>query len=103
MSVERRGLCATSQCAPLARQDDDHGRKQLLAAPGRSTAAPLTTLPRSPRARRTIPRNDNNHPVPVDATAASDAMRELSKAVNELTGKPEQYIMCAVQGGVPMW
>jgi hypothetical protein len=30
-------------------------------------------------------------------------MRELSKAVNELTGKPEQYIMCCVQGGVPMW
>jgi phenylpyruvate tautomerase len=29
-------------------------------------------------------------------------MRLLSKAVNELTGKPEAYIMVSIQGGAPM-
>lgn len=50
--------------------------------------------------------NQHHHylplPVPVDAVTASDAMRDLSRAINSLMEKPEAYIMVCVQGSASM-
>ncbi|GAA0164091.1 decarboxylase [Lithospermum erythrorhizon] len=40
--------------------------------------------------------------VPVDAVVASDILKDATKAVSKLIGKPESYVMILVNGGVPI-
>ncbi|XVE71895.1 hypothetical protein DITRI_Ditri10aG0188300 [Diplodiscus trichospermus] len=40
--------------------------------------------------------------VPVDAVTTSDILKDATKAVAKIIGKPESYVMILVNGGVPM-
>ncbi|KAK3221381.1 hypothetical protein Dsin_008406 [Dipteronia sinensis] len=40
--------------------------------------------------------------VPVDAVIASDILRDATKAVAKIIGKPESYVMILLNGGVPI-
>ncbi|KAI4335356.1 hypothetical protein L6164_014008 [Bauhinia variegata] len=40
--------------------------------------------------------------IPVDAVVASDILRDATKAVAKIIGKPESYVMILVNGGVPI-
>ncbi|OMP07774.1 Macrophage migration inhibitory factor [Corchorus olitorius] len=40
--------------------------------------------------------------VPVDAVTASDILKDATKAVAKIIGKPESYVMILINGGVPM-
>ncbi|KAL0374697.1 UNVERIFIED_CONTAM: Macrophage migration inhibitory factor [Sesamum radiatum] len=40
--------------------------------------------------------------VPVDAVVASDILKDATKAVAKIIGKPESYVMILVNGGVPI-
>ncbi|XWS52281.1 hypothetical protein CRYUN_Cryun11dG0054800 [Craigia yunnanensis] len=40
--------------------------------------------------------------VPVDAVTISDILKDATKAVAKIIGKPESYVMILVNGGVPM-
>ncbi|KAG1364503.1 putative membrane protein [Cocos nucifera] len=40
--------------------------------------------------------------VPVDAVVASDILKDCTKAVAKIIGKPESYVMISINGGVPM-
>ncbi|KAJ1400635.1 Tautomerase/MIF superfamily [Sesbania bispinosa] len=40
--------------------------------------------------------------VPVDAVVASDILRDATKAVAKIIGKPESYVMILLNGGVPI-
>ncbi|KAG8485678.1 hypothetical protein CXB51_019021 [Gossypium anomalum] len=40
--------------------------------------------------------------VPVDAVTTSDILKDATKAVVKIIGKPESYVMILVNGGVPM-
>lgn len=40
--------------------------------------------------------------VPVDAVVASDILKDATKAVAKIIGKPESYVMVLVNGGVPI-
>ncbi|TYJ21905.1 hypothetical protein E1A91_A08G093300v1 [Gossypium mustelinum] len=40
--------------------------------------------------------------VPVDAVTTSDILKDATKAVAKIVGKPESYVMILVNGGVPM-
>ncbi|CAD6335587.1 unnamed protein product [Miscanthus lutarioriparius] len=40
--------------------------------------------------------------VPVDAVVAADILKDCSKAVARIIGKPESYVMVSINGSVPM-
>jgi phenylpyruvate tautomerase len=40
--------------------------------------------------------------VPVDSVVTSDILKDASKAVARILGKPESYVMVILKGGVPM-
>ncbi|GFP84375.1 macrophage migration inhibitory factor homolog [Phtheirospermum japonicum] len=40
--------------------------------------------------------------VPVDGVVASDILKDATKAVAKIIGKPESYVMIVVNGGVPI-
>ncbi|XP_068638118.1 uncharacterized protein [Aristolochia californica] len=40
--------------------------------------------------------------VPVDAVVSSDILKDASKAVGKIIGKPESYVMILINGGVPI-
>ncbi|XP_031271361.1 macrophage migration inhibitory factor homolog [Pistacia vera] len=40
--------------------------------------------------------------VPVDAVIASDILKDSTKAVAKIIGKPESYVMILINGGVPI-
>ncbi|CAK9192844.1 unnamed protein product [Sphagnum jensenii] len=40
--------------------------------------------------------------VPVDGVVTSGILKEASKAVANIIGKPESYVMISLRGGVPM-
>ncbi|KAH7674714.1 L-dopachrome isomerase protein [Dioscorea alata] len=40
--------------------------------------------------------------VPVDAVVASDILKDATKIVSKIIGKPESYVMILLNGGVPM-
>ncbi|CAN1299091.1 Macrophage migration inhibitory factor homolog [Linum perenne] len=40
--------------------------------------------------------------VPVDAVTTSDILKDATKAVSKIIGKPESYVMIVVNSGVPM-
>ncbi|KAK7347770.1 hypothetical protein VNO80_22309 [Phaseolus coccineus] len=40
--------------------------------------------------------------VPVDTIVASDILRDATKAVAKIIGKPESYVMILLNGGVPI-
>ncbi|KAF5732515.1 macrophage migration inhibitory factor isoform X2 [Tripterygium wilfordii] len=40
--------------------------------------------------------------VPVDAVIASDILKDATKAVAKIIGKPESYVMVLLNGGVPI-
>ncbi|XP_008811444.2 macrophage migration inhibitory factor homolog [Phoenix dactylifera] len=40
--------------------------------------------------------------MPVDAVIASDILKDCTKAVAKIIGKPESYVMISINGGVPM-
>ncbi|XP_057767295.1 uncharacterized protein LOC130987693 [Salvia miltiorrhiza] len=40
--------------------------------------------------------------VPVDGVVASDILKDATKAVAKIIGKPESYVMVVVNGGVPI-
>ncbi|XP_060973284.1 uncharacterized protein LOC115724688 isoform X1 [Cannabis sativa] len=40
--------------------------------------------------------------VPVDAVIASDILKDATKAVAKIIGKPESYVMILINGGVPI-
>ncbi|KAM0943270.1 putative intramolecular oxidoreductase [Dioscorea sansibarensis] len=40
--------------------------------------------------------------VPVDAVVASDILKDATKIVAKIIGKPESYVMILLNGGVPM-
>ncbi|KAG4959135.1 hypothetical protein AAZX31_13G083900 [Glycine max] len=40
--------------------------------------------------------------VPVDTVVASDILRDATKAVAKIIGKPESYVMILLNGGVPI-
>ncbi|CAN6220222.1 unnamed protein product, partial [Urochloa humidicola] len=40
--------------------------------------------------------------VPVDAVVAGDILKDCSKAVARIIGKPESYVMVSINGSVPM-
>ncbi|KAH7283843.1 hypothetical protein KP509_34G026400 [Ceratopteris richardii] len=40
--------------------------------------------------------------VPLDGISTSDILKDASKAVAKTIGKPEQYVMILLRGGVPM-
>ncbi|KAF3634065.1 2-methoxy-6-polyprenyl-1,4-benzoquinol methylase [Capsicum annuum] len=40
--------------------------------------------------------------VPVDAVVASDILKDATKAVAKIIGKPESYVMILLNGGVPI-
>ncbi|XP_052200603.1 uncharacterized protein LOC127806988 [Diospyros lotus] len=40
--------------------------------------------------------------VPVDAVVASDILKDATKAVAKVIGKPESYVMILLNGAVPM-
>ncbi|KAL4296759.1 hypothetical protein GQ457_12G011440 [Hibiscus cannabinus] len=40
--------------------------------------------------------------LPVDAVTTSDILKDATKAVAKIIGKPESYVMILVNGGVPM-
>ncbi|KAL0302595.1 UNVERIFIED_CONTAM: Macrophage migration inhibitory factor [Sesamum angustifolium] len=40
--------------------------------------------------------------IPVDAVVASDILKDATKAVAKIIGKPESYVMILVNGGVPI-
>ncbi|KAL6521267.1 hypothetical protein OROGR_017836 [Orobanche gracilis] len=40
--------------------------------------------------------------VPVDGVVASDILKDATKAVAKIIGKPESYVMILVNGGVPI-
>ncbi|XP_073149381.1 uncharacterized protein [Henckelia pumila] len=39
---------------------------------------------------------------PVDAVVASDILKDATKAVAKIIGKPESYVMIMLNGGVPI-
>eukprot|EP00252_Welwitschia_mirabilis_P002396 TRINITY_DN1233_c0_g1_i1.p1 TRINITY_DN1233_c0_g1~~TRINITY_DN1233_c0_g1_i1.p1 ORF type:complete len:116 (-),score=13.44 TRINITY_DN1233_c0_g1_i1:157-504(-) len=40
--------------------------------------------------------------VPVDAVVTSDILKDASKTVAKIIGKPESYVMISLTGGVPI-
>ncbi|XP_062077387.1 uncharacterized protein LOC133782188 isoform X1 [Humulus lupulus] len=40
--------------------------------------------------------------VPVDAVVASDILKDATRAVAKIIGKPESYVMILMNGGVPI-
>ncbi|KAG8376399.1 hypothetical protein BUALT_Bualt09G0059400 [Buddleja alternifolia] len=40
--------------------------------------------------------------IPVDGVVASDILKDATKAVAKIIGKPESYVMILVNGGVPI-
>ncbi|XP_058755588.1 uncharacterized protein LOC131628992 [Vicia villosa] len=40
--------------------------------------------------------------IPVDPVIASDILRDATKAVAKIIGKPESYVMIVLNGGVPI-
>ncbi|CAL8990488.1 unnamed protein product, partial [Prunus brigantina] len=40
--------------------------------------------------------------LPVDAVVASDILKDATKAVSKIIGKPESYVMILLNGSVPM-
>ncbi|XP_058068172.1 uncharacterized protein LOC131217280 [Magnolia sinica] len=40
--------------------------------------------------------------VPVDAVVTSDILKDATKAVAKIIGKPESYVMILLNGGVPI-
>jgi phenylpyruvate tautomerase len=40
--------------------------------------------------------------VPVDSVVTSDILKDASKTVARILGKPESYVMVILKGGVPM-
>ncbi|KAK1317822.1 hypothetical protein QJS10_CPA05g02411 [Acorus calamus] len=40
--------------------------------------------------------------VPVDAVTASDILKDATKTLSKIIGKPESYVMVVVNGGVPI-
>ncbi|XP_062164782.1 uncharacterized protein LOC133871358 [Alnus glutinosa] len=40
--------------------------------------------------------------LPVDAVMASDILKDATKAVAKIIGKPESYVMILLNGGVPI-
>ncbi|KAK1417092.1 hypothetical protein QVD17_26214 [Tagetes erecta] len=40
--------------------------------------------------------------IPVDPVIASDILKDATKAVAKIIGKPESYVMIVVNGGVPI-
>ncbi|KAJ7518972.1 hypothetical protein O6H91_20G017500 [Diphasiastrum complanatum] len=40
--------------------------------------------------------------VPLDGVVTSDVLKDASKAVARILGKPENYVMILLQGGVPI-
>ncbi|KAK6783872.1 hypothetical protein RDI58_017326 [Solanum bulbocastanum] len=40
--------------------------------------------------------------LPVDAVIASDILKDATKAVAKIIGKPESYVMILLNGGVPI-
>ncbi|EAZ02245.1 hypothetical protein OsI_24345 [Oryza sativa Indica Group] len=40
--------------------------------------------------------------VPVDAVVAADIIKDCSKALARIIGKPESYVMVSINGSVPM-
>ncbi|BAF20386.1 macrophage migration inhibitory factor homolog [Oryza sativa Japonica Group] len=40
--------------------------------------------------------------VPVDAVVAADIIKDCSKALARIIGKPESYVMVSISGSVPM-
>ncbi|KAI3775285.1 hypothetical protein L1987_49856 [Smallanthus sonchifolius] len=40
--------------------------------------------------------------IPVDPVIASDILKDATKAVAKIIGKPESYVMILVNGGVPI-
>ncbi|KVI07746.1 Macrophage migration inhibitory factor, partial [Cynara cardunculus var. scolymus] len=40
--------------------------------------------------------------IPVDSVIASDILKDATKAVAKIIGKPESYVMILVNGGVPI-
>ncbi|KAJ3696257.1 hypothetical protein LUZ60_001634 [Juncus effusus] len=40
--------------------------------------------------------------VPIDAVTSSDILKDCSRAVAKIIGKPESYVMVSLNGGVPM-
>ncbi|XP_073010650.1 uncharacterized protein [Typha latifolia] len=40
--------------------------------------------------------------LPVDAVVASDILKDCTKALAKIIGKPESYVMISLNGGVPM-
>ncbi|GAB4838286.1 hypothetical protein Ancab_027814 [Ancistrocladus abbreviatus] len=40
--------------------------------------------------------------IPVDGVVASDILKDATKAVAKIIGKPERYVMVLINGAVPM-
>ncbi|CAM8959735.1 unnamed protein product [Rhodiola kirilowii] len=40
--------------------------------------------------------------IPVDAVTASDILKDATKAVAKIIGKPDSYVMILLNGGVPI-
>ncbi|KAL6873667.1 hypothetical protein ACP4OV_013749 [Aristida adscensionis] len=40
--------------------------------------------------------------VPVDAVVAADILKDCSRALAKIIGKPESYVMVSINGSVPM-
>ncbi|KAJ6699721.1 D-DOPACHROME DECARBOXYLASE [Salix purpurea] len=40
--------------------------------------------------------------IPVDAVTTSDILKDATKALSKIIGKPESYVMVVLHGGVPI-
>jgi len=50
----------------------------------------------------TMPTLNLSTNVPVDSVVSSDILKDASKSVARIIGKPESYVMILLKGGVPM-
>ncbi|KAJ1698235.1 hypothetical protein LUZ63_006747 [Rhynchospora breviuscula] len=49
-----------------------------------------------------MPTLNLNTNVPVDAVTSSDILKDCSRVLAKIIGKPESYVMISLHGGVPM-
>ncbi|XP_020227962.1 macrophage migration inhibitory factor homolog [Cajanus cajan] len=75
-------------------------REREIAYPEALTPKPLTHSVVYSKA--TMPTLNLFTNLPVDTVVASDILRDATKAVAKIIGKPESYVMILLNGGVPI-
>lgn len=62
----------------------------------------ITVLVIPQKLELTMPTLNLSTNVPVDSVVSSDILKDASKSVAKIIGKPESYVMVLLKGGVPM-